>query len=184
MRKLFFLSLLILSFGSFSQKNKLKAYLDTKQFYASELGNYLEIYLQFVGSSVKRTATQSIANTTYTAIAFTAEDWDTDAIHDNSTNNTRLTVPSGKGGKWEISGVVTMAEQSGYRAVRIYKNGSGLISPITCNATTGDNTSLPVSLILDLSAGDYIEVNVYQNSGVSINIQFADTRIQFTYLGA
>ena len=53
MRKLFILSFLILSFGSFSQKNKLKAYLDTKQFYASELGNYLEIYLQFVGSSVK-----------------------------------------------------------------------------------------------------------------------------------
>ncbi|NBW71712.1 MAG: hypothetical protein EBR24_02885, partial [Flavobacteriia bacterium] len=53
MRKLFILSFLILSFGSFSQKNKLKAYLDTKQFYATELGNYLEIYLQFVGSSVK-----------------------------------------------------------------------------------------------------------------------------------
>ena len=53
MRKLFILSFLILSFASFSQKNKLKAYLDTKQFYASELGNYLEIYLQFVGSSVK-----------------------------------------------------------------------------------------------------------------------------------
>jgi len=53
MRKLFILSFLILSFGSFSQKNKLKAYLDTKQFYATELGNYIEIYLQFVGSSVK-----------------------------------------------------------------------------------------------------------------------------------
>ena len=53
MRKLLILSFLILSFASFSQKNKLKAYLDTKQFYASELGNYLEIYLQFVGSSVK-----------------------------------------------------------------------------------------------------------------------------------
>ena len=53
MRKLFFFSFLLLSFGSFSQKNKLKAYLDTKQFYATELGNYIEIYLQFVGSSVK-----------------------------------------------------------------------------------------------------------------------------------
>ena len=53
MRKLFILSFLILSFASFSQKNKLKAYLDTKQFYATELGNYIEIYLQFVGSSVK-----------------------------------------------------------------------------------------------------------------------------------
>ena len=52
MRKVFLFSFLILSFGFFSQ-NKLKAYLDTKQFYAAELGNYIEIYLQFVGSSAK-----------------------------------------------------------------------------------------------------------------------------------
>jgi GWxTD domain-containing protein len=52
MRKLFILSFLILSFGSFSQKNKLKAYLDTKQFYAPNVGNYLELYMQFVSYSV------------------------------------------------------------------------------------------------------------------------------------
>jgi hypothetical protein len=138
----------------------------------------------FVGCGVKRTAAQSIANTTYTAIAFTAEDWDTDAIHDNSTNNTRLTVPSGKGGKWEISGVVTYAEQTGYRNVRIYKNGSGLVTLISMTGVVGDNTGLPVSYVLNLSAGDYIEVYTYQNSGVSLNVQFADTNIQFTYLGA
>ena len=51
----YFLALLI--FSSFMQVNaqekKIKAYLDTKEFYAPEIGNYLEIYLQFVGSSVK-----------------------------------------------------------------------------------------------------------------------------------
>lgn len=39
-----------------AQEKKIKAYLDTKQFYAPEIGNYLEIYLQFVGSSVKYTS--------------------------------------------------------------------------------------------------------------------------------
>ena len=53
MRKLFILSFLILSFGSFSQKNKLKAYLDTKQFYAPDAGSYLEIYIEFAGYTIQ-----------------------------------------------------------------------------------------------------------------------------------
>ena len=34
-----------------AQEQKLKAYLDTKQFYAPEIGNYIEIYFQFAASS-------------------------------------------------------------------------------------------------------------------------------------
>ncbi len=54
MRHFLILFLALLSFTSFSQKeSKLKAYLDTKQFYAPEVGNYIEIYLQFVGLTAK-----------------------------------------------------------------------------------------------------------------------------------
>lgn len=51
-----FLNSLILTYA---QEKKIKAYLDTKQFYAPEVGNYLEIYLQFVGSSVKFVSTEN-----------------------------------------------------------------------------------------------------------------------------
>ncbi|MFM7682410.1 MAG: GWxTD domain-containing protein [Bacteroidota bacterium] len=44
-------------FLSFTQEKKIKAYLDTKEFYAPGAGNYLEIYLQFVGPSVKYVST-------------------------------------------------------------------------------------------------------------------------------
>ena len=37
---------------SFSQGAKLKTYIDTKQFYAPGIGNYLEVYMQFVSYSV------------------------------------------------------------------------------------------------------------------------------------
>lgn len=37
---------------SYSQGTKLKTYLDTKQFYAPNVGNYIEIYMQFVSYSV------------------------------------------------------------------------------------------------------------------------------------
>lgn len=49
---LFFLALTIGTF-SFGQSNSLRAYMDNKQFYAPGTGNYIEIYFQFVGSSVK-----------------------------------------------------------------------------------------------------------------------------------
>jgi GWxTD domain-containing protein len=35
-----------------AQTNKLRVYLDTKQFYNSETGNYIEVYFQFVGYTV------------------------------------------------------------------------------------------------------------------------------------
>lgn len=51
---------------------------------------------RFRGALVKRTGDQTAANyTTAAAIPFDAEEYDTDGIHDNSANNTRLSVPSG-----------------------------------------------------------------------------------------
>lgn len=38
---------------SFGQEKKIKAYLDSKQFYSPEIGNYMEFYLQFVGATAK-----------------------------------------------------------------------------------------------------------------------------------
>ena len=51
----FIIFILALSFHpfSFTQVNQLRAYLDTKQFYAPNDGNYLEVYFQFVGPSIK-----------------------------------------------------------------------------------------------------------------------------------
>ncbi|MEY4572195.1 MAG: hypothetical protein RLZ10_1421, partial [Bacteroidota bacterium] len=42
-----FTSMIFISFG------QLKAYMDTKQFYDPAIGNYAEIYMQFVSSSLK-----------------------------------------------------------------------------------------------------------------------------------
>ena len=48
----------------------------------------------FSGARVYRTTAQTAigASDTLTAVAFTAEEFDTDAYHDNATNNSRLTV--------------------------------------------------------------------------------------------
>jgi len=51
-------------------------------------------------------------------------------------------------------------------------------------AVNGDNTSLGGSLVYNFTAGDYLEVFAYQNSGGNLNLQFAGTTLQFTFLGA
>ena len=47
-----FLLTLIISEQSIANDHKLRAYLDSKQFYAPGQGNYVEFQLQFVGASV------------------------------------------------------------------------------------------------------------------------------------
>ena len=53
MRLISFLFVLTSTFSVLSQGSQLRAYLDTKQFYAPNEGNYLEVYFQFVGHSIQ-----------------------------------------------------------------------------------------------------------------------------------
>jgi len=52
--RIFILFILVscLQFSSNAQKNELRAYLDSKQFFAPGVGNYIEFHLQFVGHSI------------------------------------------------------------------------------------------------------------------------------------
>ncbi|MFK7786218.1 MAG: GWxTD domain-containing protein [Crocinitomicaceae bacterium] len=44
--------ILLIGFTSSAQDRKLRAYVDNKQFYAPEIGNYIEFHLQFTGYSI------------------------------------------------------------------------------------------------------------------------------------
>lgn len=117
----------------------------------------------FVGVSVYNSTNQTISNTTETAINFNTERFDTDAFHDNSTNNTRLTVPSGKAGKYLITGFVSFGPATGQRYILIRKNGLAQ-NYVGFTATAGEGGTT-ASVIYDLIVGDYIELFVYQASG-------------------
>jgi hypothetical protein len=117
----------------------------------------------FVGCSVYG-ASQTISNATWTAINFGFENFDTDTFHDTVTNNSRITIPTGLGGKylvswqqrWDPSG-------TGNRTADLYKNGTTQITQeMTASSTYASNAK---SAIITLSAGDYIQLYVYQNSG-------------------
>ena len=79
----------------------------------------------FVGASAYKSANQSISNNTTTSVTFNTENFDTDGFHDNSTNTSRFTVPTGKGGYYLVNGSITFAANtSGIRSVYVYKNGA------------------------------------------------------------
>jgi hypothetical protein len=114
---------------------------------------------------------QSISNNTYTKVQFNSESYDTDNAYDNSSNY-RFTVPSGKGGKYSLYTNDWMrgtdVDKMNYYLLAFYKNGSNVWEQHS-NFTNNDIRSFGanMSLTLNLSAGDYIEVygRININSG-------------------
>jgi hypothetical protein len=141
----------------------------------------------YVGVGVTKSADQSIPNATYTAVTWDGEDWDTNTYHDNSTNNSRVTIPSGKAGKYLVTVNLNYASNGtgGIRLLNIYKNG----------VATGDNnfqtssvfnTAAVRSVVMDLAVNDYIQAYAYQDCGGALNLKASSqgTSMQVTYLGA
>ncbi len=140
-----------------------------------------------VACSVFKSANQSINNNTFTAITFNSEDYDTDTFHDTSTNTSRITIPSGKGGKYLITGVIIFQDNAtNDRTVYLYKNGVSDQELFAMKNAGGFNTSNGLSFVKVLTAGDYIEVFALQNSGGALNIIGGTlaTHFQVYYLGA
>jgi len=124
----------------------------------------------FVGCSVKRAANKTLTNSTTTKVDWDSENFDTNGFHDNATNNTRLTVPTGQSGYYLITwNAVFEANVTGYRSSQIKKNNG---SPLGTGVITGLTTYSPAQnqLVLNLADGDYIELEVFQNSGTSIRL--------------
>lgn len=130
--------------------------------------------LAFRGALVFDAANQSIPNTTITTLLFDTESYDTDAIHDTSTNTGRLTVPTGAT-KVRLTARVEFAiDGTGIRKVIFYKNGSTAFAgggqnrevPISSDPTT----MLDVTPVLTVTATDYFEVRVSQTSGSALDV--------------
>lgn len=129
------------------------------------------------GALVRSGSNQSAATSTLTPVAFDLEEFDTDAIHDNATNNTRLTVPSGVT-KVRLKGNMAMAGSAGgnERTIRITKNGSTFNgSPQETNPPSTANGNIGVTTtVLDVVAGDFFELEAFQDSGGALNILFGN----------
>ena len=141
----------------------------------------------FVGCFVYGTANQTVSNTTVTVIPFAAEKFDTDGFHSTSVNNSRVTIPTGKAGKYLVIARGTFSVSgTGFRQTRVLKNGTAVqINVEAGNSTTDTQTN--ASYILDLAVADYLEIAVYQNTGGNLVVTASndnETSMQVSYLGA
>ena len=127
-----------------------------------------------VGCLTYKTGSQSLSNANQTYISFDAEVYDTDAIHNNSTNNGRLTVPTGNGGYWFIYALGSYDTSTG---------GGNRMNSFIVNRTTEFGTYAVLNpanaaqrqevlsfAVRNLSAGDYVELLCAQYSGGTINL--------------
>lgn len=140
----------------------------------------------FVGVSCYNSGGPTIANSTYTALTFDSEDYDTDAFHSTSSNTSRITIPTGKGGKYLLNAVIGWeANSTGTRGMAFYKNGALVTYPMQYPTATVE-TWYNGSMVLSLAAADYVEVYAFQSSGGNLNAKGTATGIRFeaTYLGA
>ncbi len=119
------------------------------------------------GCMVARATAQTISTGTPTAIAFTSETRDTDAFHDNATNNTQLKVPagSGLGGVYAVSACVGFAVNStGARAIYLRVGGATTKAAVRIAAFATDSPFLVVYDEIALAETEYVEVVVVQSS--------------------
>lgn len=133
--------------------------------------------LPFRGACVSKTSAQSLTSSTATAITWDAEDFDTDAIHDSVTNNTRLTVPSGVA-YVEVFGRYGFASGAGSRLAYIRKNGTSIATNFDASVFEAYNTihTGPIAV----SAGDYFELFLWQDTGGALNAAGADPSMRFS----
>jgi hypothetical protein len=118
-------------------------------------------------------ASQSgISNNVWTAITFDSELLDSDGYHSTSTNTSRITIPSGKAGKYFVfGGGFNSTSTTGYQLLNVWKNGARIISGQDLGTTNVDaDSGRPTFVfIFDLAVGDYLELMFRQDSGGSVS---------------
>ncbi len=123
-----------------------------------------------------QSAAQAVASNTYTAISLNVTDVDTDGGHSNVTNNSRYTcqVP----GWYLVEGFAALQNTTAAQSileVTMALNSTGGTPTSVYGLTTwvvkGANsfTAASGSGMLHMSAGDYLEIWCWQDSGTSIN---------------
>ena len=120
---------------------------------------------------------QTISNNTWTKITFDTETWDTDS----SFASNKFTVPSGKDGKYVFSygGYYGSIIDQKIFAFRLYKNGSAVNRTYVQQTASGTSGEIPnACVVMSLSAGDYVEVYMYQNNGSDRTLDSNYTRFE------
>jgi len=123
---------------------------------------------------VTRTGAKPLTPATRTILDFDGDRYKDDAtMHSTVTNNSRLVAPVA--GRYAIGACIGFDNTStvGFRLAALKLNNAAYIGEDSKNAVNGYYTYCAPTTTYDLAAGDYVEVEVYQNSGATLNVILA-----------
>jgi len=132
------------------------------------------------GCRVTRSADLSCGNNVYTLMTYTAEDFDTDAMHDNSTNPSRLIIPTISGvttGLWNIKCSGYTDATSGRTDVQVRLNSAGAVGTgtgigfVTEAIASAAITGFSLSFDYVFTAADYVEQFI-RTTGAGYSLKF------------
>jgi hypothetical protein len=144
----------------------------------------------FSGCSIYNSADVSLTSGTATAITCDSEFYDTDGFHSISSNTSRITIPSGKGGYYLIQGYMQYASNAtGNRTTSIRKNGSTILlqNLNSVQPEASRSMNIAIAYVGNFAVADYVELFGVQNSGGALTVQMVPSytfHFSATYLGA
>ena len=118
---------------------------------------------------VTRSAVQSIPNVVETQVIFDVEQFDNDNIHDLVTNPSRLTCRT-PGRYLVMANIGVQSNATGTRQMAIRVNDGAQTSVVNQVGSAADQAYMMGAAVLDLNAGDWLTVTIYQNSGGALNV--------------
>lgn len=104
-----------------------------------------------------------------TVVQWNNEVYDTDGFHDNTTNPSRMTIPSGTTGLFRLSASIAASGSTAELGIAFYKNGTLITSTEYDTENVSGNISA-VSMPLTASAGDYFEVAIRAGSAPTVDV--------------
>lgn len=129
------------------------------------LGDYLTGKPLFFGYQA---TAQSITNNLFVSANIDTEVIDTEGGHSTTTNTSRYVFQVA--GWYRLDGMsVFTSNSTGFRGTKFLKNGGTQVigSETVIQATNGFQSTTPTSAFVQAAVGDYVEMQIYQNSGTN-----------------
>lgn len=115
-------------------------------------------------ASVYMSASQSVASVTDAVLDLDAEVFDVGAMHDPSTNPSRLTVPAGEAGYYVVVAQLAWDNGAGTRELRLalLKNGTVVARDLAGGNVGAGGVFNRIVAVLSLAVADYLQIQAYQ----------------------
>lgn len=129
----------------------------------NDVGTNLDNFRVPAMCRVTKASAQTINDNTVTALQFDTEAFDTDGMHDNVTNNTRITFQTA--GVYLVTACVTLnTGVDSFTRLTIRLGGTTNLSGAEIGGSGGDAPRLVPSLLYEFTAGQYVEAMLTQDN--------------------